>query len=63
MLVRHPTNEQLLTNFDPYVFEVIKESEYMIKLNLEIPEAAKVLIHSRERLRSHFEHMQVYGNF
>lgn len=59
MLTKHPNTDHLLTNFDPYVFEVIKESEYMVKFNLDIPEAAKVLIHSKERLRSYYEQMQV----
>lgn len=59
VLVKHPNSDQLLTNFDPYVFEVIKESEYMTKMSLEIPDAAKVLIHSRDRLLAHYEQMQV----
>ncbi|XP_052240013.1 dynein axonemal heavy chain 8-like isoform X2 [Dreissena polymorpha] len=59
VLIKHPTTEQLMTNFDPYIFEVIKESEYMIKRDLEIPEAAKVLIHSSEKLKSYHERMQM----
>lgn len=62
MLVRYPqtTSGMLLVNFDPYIFEVIKESEYMIKLNLEIPEAAKVLVHSKDKLKAHFSQMKVW---
>ena len=61
VLTRNPSTDQLMTNFDPYVFEVIKESEYMIKMNLDIPEAAKVLIHSRDKLLSYYDQMQVSG--
>lgn len=62
MLARYPqtTSGMLLVNFDPYIFEVIKESEYMIKLNLEIPEAAKVLVHSKDKLKGHFSQMKVW---
>jgi len=60
VLVKHPSTEQLLTNFDPYIFEVIKESEYMNKRQLDIPEAAKILIHSTPRLKAYHERMQVW---
>lgn len=62
VLVRYPQTPSgmLLVNFDPYIFEVIKESEYMIKLNLEIPEAAKVLVHSKDNLKAHFSQMKVW---
>ena len=59
VLVKHPNTGELVKNFDPYIFEVIKESEYMIKNDLDIPESAKVLVHSRDKLRSHQEQMQV----
>ncbi|KAL4222174.1 Dynein heavy chain 8 [Mactra antiquata] len=59
VLIKHPTSEQLMANFDPYIFEVIKESEYMMKKDLDIPEAAKVLVHSSESLKSHYEQLQM----
>lgn len=59
MLVKHPNTQELLTNFDPYIFEVIKESEYMLKRELDIPLSAKVLVHSSDRLRSYQSQMQV----
>ncbi|XP_053374157.1 dynein axonemal heavy chain 8-like [Mercenaria mercenaria] len=59
VLIKHPTKEQLMANFDPYIFEVIKESEYMIKRDLDIPDDAKVLVHSTEKLRDHYEKMQM----
>jgi hypothetical protein len=57
--VPQTSTEVLLVNFDPYIFEVIKESEYMIKLNLEIPDAARTLVHSREKLKAHVSQMKV----
>ncbi len=43
-MVREPESGELLVNFDPQVTELIKESVYMKKMGLEIPEDAKSLI-------------------
>ena len=52
--MRHPEDQNmLLVNFDPYIFEVIKEAEYMMKLDLDIPESARVLVHERDRLKAY----------
>ena len=61
VLLRYPQTPSgvLLVNFDPYIFEVIKESEYMIKLNLEVPEATKVLVHTKDRLKAYYSQMKV----
>lgn len=60
VLVRHPQNQNmLLVNFDPYIFEVIKEAEYMMKLDLDIPESAKLLVHAKDKLKDHRNQMQV----
>ncbi|XP_071095783.1 dynein axonemal heavy chain 8-like [Haliotis cracherodii] len=58
LLVRNPTTDTFLTNFDPYIFEVIKEAEYMLKLDLDVPDAAKLLIHSTEQLRTNLNKIQ-----
>lgn len=44
----------LLVNFDFYIFEVIKEFEYMIKLNLEILEVVKVFVYFKDKLKVYF---------
>ena len=44
ILVRDPETNDLLVNFDPQVNELMKESVYMQKMNLEIPEDSKNLI-------------------
>ncbi|OWF42162.1 dynein heavy chain 8, axonemal-like [Mizuhopecten yessoensis] len=60
VLVRHPLKQGLLlVNFDPYIFEVIKEAEYMMKLDLEIPKAAIILVHSKDTLTAHNNRLQM----
>ena len=53
LLVRHPDNEKLFVNFDPQVFELVAESKYMRKLNLEIPDAALVLCKLEPKLKEY----------
>lgn len=50
ILVKDNDSGDLLVNFDPQVTELIKESIYMKKMNLEIPEEAKSLILLQERI-------------
>lgn len=58
--MRHPEDQNmLLVNFDPYIFEVIKEAEYMMKLDLDIPESARVLVHERDRLKAYRNQLKV----
>jgi len=52
LLVRHPDTKELLVNFDPLIYEVIKESECMRKLHLDIPEFAKTLCLLRKKLKA-----------
>lgn len=53
LLVRHPENAKLFVNFDPHVFELVAESKYMKKLNLEIPDAALVLCKLEPKLKEY----------
>ena len=52
LLVRHPDTKELVVNFDPLIYEVIKESECMRKLHLDIPEFAKTLCLLRKKLKA-----------
>lgn len=42
-MVRHPESGKLYVNFDTMILELIVEARYLFKLNLEIPESARVL--------------------
>ena len=54
LLVRHPETKELFVNFDPQVFELISEAKYLTKMNLEIPEAAGVLVLKEEMVKSNY---------
>ena len=51
LLIRHPETREMLVNFDPLILQVIRESECMLKLGLEVPEAARVIYLGQENLK------------
>lgn len=53
LLVRHPESKKLYVNFDPQILELIVEARYMVKLNLEIPEAAVYLIKMEKEIKEY----------
>ncbi|NXT63912.1 DYH8 protein, partial [Chaetops frenatus] len=52
ILVRHPTTEKLLVNFDPQILEIVRETKCMIKLGLEVPEQAVKIAIIEDKLKS-----------
>lgn len=42
---------QYLVNLDPQLLELIQEAKYLQKMNLEIPEAANLLMSSEDRIK------------
>ncbi|XP_072018853.1 LOW QUALITY PROTEIN: dynein axonemal heavy chain 5-like [Amphiura filiformis] len=54
LLVRHPETKELFVNFDPQVFELISEAKYLSKMNLEIPEAAGVLVLKEDTVKANY---------
>ena len=59
VLVYHPLTMELVVNFEPYLFEIMKEADHMIKLNLDVPQTAKLLLVRGDYLRSHVSELQV----
>ncbi|NXA78248.1 DYH8 protein, partial [Thryothorus ludovicianus] len=52
ILVRHPTTEKFLVNFDPQIPEIVRETKCMMKLGLEVPEQAVKLAIIENKLMS-----------
>eukprot|EP00043_Microstomoeca_roanoka_P013217 m.129292 g.129292 ORF g.129292 m.129292 type:complete len:4796 (-) comp15694_c0_seq1:72-14459(-) len=59
LLVRHPDTGALLVNLDPQLPQVIRETKIMQKLNLEIPESAKLLCIQEDRLAQQKNQLQL----
>ena len=52
LLVRHPDTGELYVNCDPQLIQLIRETEYMMKLNLPIPETARLIFLRRDIIKT-----------
>ena len=59
LLVRHPETKDLLVNFDPAVTQLIRETDCMVKMEMEVPEAAKLVFQRQEKLKEHQDKLKV----
>ena len=59
VLVRHPSTKELYVNLDPAVHTVVRESEWMRKLGLEIPDSAGIMTYLRDSLKKNFDQLSV----
>ena len=59
LLVKHPETNELFVNFDPQILTLIRETEWMIKLGLEIPPVAKSLKVKQGMLKDNYSKLQV----
>ncbi|GFR77163.1 dynein heavy chain 8, axonemal, partial [Elysia marginata] len=59
ILARHPVTKETLINFDPYVFEVVKEAFYMVKLGLPVPRVIINIIHACTNITTTYRKLQM----
>ncbi|KAK4886462.1 hypothetical protein RN001_002733 [Aquatica leii] len=55
ILLVHNRTKKFVVNFDPYIIEGIRETEYMYKLDLPIPDVAKVLVFCKDKIMHSWE--------
>ena len=62
VLVKHPKERgKVLANFDPIIFQLIRETDVMMKLGLEVPEEGQMLMCMEKRLKD--LHQQLIVSF
>ena len=59
LLVRHPDTGDLHVNCDPQLNQLIRETECMMKMNLPIPETARLLYLRRNAIKSLADELKV----
>ncbi|XP_017775151.1 PREDICTED: dynein heavy chain 8, axonemal [Nicrophorus vespilloides] len=57
ILMKHPKTKRFIVNFDPYIIEAIRESEYMYKLELEVPDSGQIIVFCRDKILKSYEMM------
>ncbi|CAG2056143.1 unnamed protein product, partial [Timema podura] len=58
VLLKNPRTFRYSVNFDPYIVEVIRETEYMWKLDLKVPDVAQIVAFSKKKILSAFEQIK-----
>ena len=59
LMVRHPETSELYVNFDPSIMTLIKETDSMRRLNLDIPPTAVKVGQKQATLKSHKAKLEV----
>ena len=59
MLVRHPDTNELFVNFDPSIITLMKETDSMRRLNLDIPPVAVKVGQKQVALKEHKAKLEV----
>ena len=63
LLVRHPENKEIFVNFDPQILTLIRETECMARLGLDIPAAAKALRAKQGEFKECYNSLNVRYNY
>ena len=57
LLVRHPNTGQLLVNFDREIAQLIRESKFMMRMDVEVPESARIVLAQEDKFKSYYNQL------
>lgn len=57
--MRHPKTGKFLVNFDPQIPEIVRETKWIMKLGLEVPEQSKKIVKIENNLKSNKLRLEV----
>lgn len=64
LLVRHPKTGKLVDNFDPKVTEVIADAKRLLRMGLEVPKPALLLVKWESEIKTNHLRLEVdYNTF
>lgn len=58
LIIRHPSTGKLYVNFDQELFQLIREAKCLAKLEVDIPEAAKIVLLQEEKFKSYYDDLK-----
>ncbi|KAJ1436632.1 dynein heavy chain family [Ochromonadaceae sp. CCMP2298] len=58
LIIRHPETNKLYVNFDQEIFQLIREAKCLVKLDIAIPEEAKIILLQEESFKSYYNDLQ-----
>eukprot|EP00002_Diphylleia_rotans_P028875 TRINITY_DN5840_c0_g1_i3.p1 TRINITY_DN5840_c0_g1~~TRINITY_DN5840_c0_g1_i3.p1 ORF type:complete len:4482 (-),score=987.95 TRINITY_DN5840_c0_g1_i3:157-13602(-) len=58
LIIRHPDNGKLYVNFDREILQLIRETKTLIRLGVEVPESARVVLLQEEKFKSYYDQLE-----
>eukprot|EP01042_Synura_sphagnicola_P000006 gene6-7_t len=58
LIIRHPTSGKLFVNFDQELFQLIREAKCLAKLEVDIPEGAKMVLLQEDKFKSYYDDLK-----
>jgi dynein heavy chain len=58
LVIRHPETGKLYVNFDREIFQLIREAKCLAKLEVVIPEGAKMILLQEEKFKSYYNDLK-----
>lgn len=58
LIVRHPDTNKLYVNFDQELFQLIREARCLVKLEMAIPEGAKIVLLQEDKFKSYYNDLK-----
>ncbi|XP_068084800.1 dynein axonemal heavy chain 8 [Anabrus simplex] len=58
LLLKHPRTFRYVINFDPFIMELIRETEYMWQLGLPTPDMAQIVTYTKKKFFESYESMK-----
>eukprot|EP00217_Crustomastix_stigmatica_P013603 CAMPEP_0183798542 /NCGR_PEP_ID=MMETSP0803_2-20130417/19119_1 /TAXON_ID=195967 /ORGANISM="Crustomastix stigmata, Strain CCMP3273" /LENGTH=4519 /DNA_ID=CAMNT_0026043227 /DNA_START=42 /DNA_END=13598 /DNA_ORIENTATION=- len=57
LIVKHPENGQLLVNFDKEIMQLMRETKYLQRMGIEVPESAKMVLLQEEKFKQYYNNL------
>lgn len=58
LIIRHPDSDKLYVNFDPEIFQLLREAKCLVKLDIAIPESAKLVLLQEETFKAYYNDLK-----
>ena len=54
LIIRHPSNGKLYVNFDREIMQLIRETKCLLRIGVEVPESAKMVLMQEDKFKSYY---------
>ena len=58
LIIRHPESGKLYVNFDREIFQLIREAKCLVKLDVTIPEGAKIILLQEDKFKAYYNDLK-----